>query len=450
MMYIFTIILPAILYAPLNVYFIAEVLRYKLKNTRRTYIVALVFGLIYGIGFSLVELDFGENINLVTDVVLVVTSITLMIYIGKNLIEKRWKRIFIVFMSMDILTDINSLLSGLREIIYSSTDQVDLYVSLRYSRYNIIAILFEYVLFYLIARMRKKKDDSPLPLSLILGLFLVLNIFAAFVPIVDLEREPFILDKPQYLLFMLSALAFVTMIFYIRAARKERQDLLEINRVNGELVESEARYFEASAEANKKIRSMRHDMKNNMQVLSVLLEKKDYDAMKEYLGEMTQQIESADVSAHTGDTIADAIISDKKSKAEKAGVTLKVSGVITDIDLSPVDMCKILGNILDNAIEAVSDARFVDLDPSYKVIELNFKKTEKFFMISMTNPCIDAPVYVGDTIISSKANKFEHGFGLKNAKEAALKYGGDMSVECLPKPYGHEFVTEFVFPIQEK
>ena len=237
------------------------------------------------------------------------------------------------------------------------------------------------------------------------------------------------------------------MIFYIRAARKERNDLIEMNRVNGELVESEARYFEASVEANKKIRAMKHDMKNNMQVLQLLLEKGDYGKMKEYLGEMTRQIESADVSAHTGDTIADAILADKKSKAESAGITLNVSGVITDVEFSPVDMCKILANILDNAIEAVSDERFVDLDPSYKVIELSFKKTEKFFMISMVNPCIDAPVYVGDTIISSKANKFEHGFGLKNAREAAEKYGGDMSVECLPKPYGHEFVTEFVFPI---
>ena len=440
-------VLPAILYAPLNVYFIAEVLRYKLKNPRRTYIVAIIFGLIYGIGFSLVELDLNTSVSVATDIVLAVTSITLMIYIGMHLIEKRWKRIFIVFMSMDILTDINSLLSGLREILYSSDDQVGLYISFRYARYNIIAILVEYGLFYLIARMRKKKDDSPLPLSLILGLFLVLNIFAAFVPIVDLEREPYILDKPLYLVFMLSALAFVTMIFYIRATRKERQDLLEINRVNQELVESEARYFEASAEANKQIRAMKHDMKNNMQVLQMLLEKGDYDRMKEYIGEMSQNIESADVSAHTGDTIADAIISDKKNKAEKAGVTLNVSGVITDVDFSPVDTCKILGNILDNAIEAVSDERFVDLDPSYKVIDLTFKKTEKFFMISMVNPCNDAPVYVGDRIISSKANKSEHGFGLQNAKEAALKYGGDMSVECTAKPYGHEFVTEFVFPI---
>ena len=440
-------ILPATLYAPLNVYFIAEVLRYKLKNTRRTYIVSMILGLLTGIAFSLIQLEINENVTVGSDIALIFTSLTLMIYIGRHLIEKRWKRIFIVFMSMDILTDINSLFCGLRELIVTQDEQVGLYVSYRYTPYNIFAVIFEAVLFFLIAKMRKKKDDSPLPLSLILGLFLVLNIFSAFVPIIDFEREPYILDKPLYMVFMLSALAFVTMIFYIRATRKERQDLLEINRVNQELVESEARYFEASAEANKQIRAMKHDMKNNMQVLQMLLEKGDYDRMKEYIGEMSQNIESADVSAHTGDTIADAIISDKKNKAEKAGVTLNVSGVITDVDFSPVDTCKILGNILDNAIEAVSDERFVDLDPSYKVIDLSFKKTEKFFMISMVNPCNDAPVYVGDRIISSKANKSEHGFGLQNAKEAALKYGGDMSVECTAKPYGHEFVTEFVFPI---
>ncbi len=447
MMNIIMTMLPAMLYAPLNVYFIAEVLRYKIRKPRRTYIVAVIMGAIIGFLLCCVSVEQTDETITLSDVAIALSSLFLMIYVGIHMVEKKWKRIFIVFMSMDILTDLNSLLSGLKEMIFASNDDSGIYVSLRYTIYTIPAILFEYLMFYLIARMRKKKDDSPLPLSLILGLFLILNIFAAFIPVVDFQRQPYITDSPVYFVFMMSALAFVTMIFYIRAARKERNDLIEMNRVNGELVESEARYFEASVEANKKIRAMKHDMKNNMQVLQLLLEKGDYGKMKEYLGEMTRQIESADVSAHTGDTIADAILADKKSKAESAGITLNVSGVITDVEFSPVDMCKILANILDNAIEAVSDERFVDLDPSYKVIELSFKKTEKFFMISMVNPCIDAPVYVGDTIISSKANKFEHGFGLKNAKEAAEKYGGDMSVECLPKPYGHEFVTEFVFPI---
>ena len=447
MMNIIMTMLPAMLYAPLNVYFIAEVLRYKIRKPRRTYIVAVIMGAIIGFLLCCVSVEQTDETITLSDVAIALSSLFLMIYVGIHMVEKKWKRIFIVFMSMDILTDLNSLLSGLKEMIFASNEDSGIYVSLRYTIYTIPAILFEYLMFYLIARMRKKKDNSPLPLSLILGLFLILNIFAAFIPVVDFQRQPYITNSPVYFVFMMSALAFVTMIFYIRAARKERNDLIEMNRVNGELVESEARYFEASVEANKKIRAMKHDMKNNMQVLQLLLEKGDYGKMKEYLGEMTRQIESADVSAHTGDTIADAILADKKSKAESAGITLNVSGVITDVEFSPVDMCKILANILDNAIEAVSDERFVDLDPSYKVIELSFKKTEKFFMISMVNPCIDAPVYVGDTIISSKANKFEHGFGLKNAREAAEKYGGDMSVECLPKPYGHEFVTEFVFPI---
>ncbi|MBQ3852996.1 MAG: GHKL domain-containing protein [Lachnospiraceae bacterium] len=447
MMNIIMTMLPAMLYAPLNVYFIAEVLRYKIRKPRRTYIVAVIMGAIIGFLLCCVSVEQTDETITLSDVAIALSSLFLMIYVGIHMVEKKWKRIFIVFMSMDILTDLNSLLSGLKEMIFASNEDSGIYVSLRYTIYTIPAILFEYLMFYLIARMRKKKDNSPLPLSLILGLFLILNIFAAFIPVVDFQRQPYITNSPVYFVFMMSALAFVTMIFYIRAARKERNDLIEMNRVNGELVESEARYFEASVEANKKIRAMKHDMKNNMQVLQLLLEKGDYGKMKEYLGEMTRQIESADVSAHTGDTIADAILADKKSKAESAGITLNVSGVITDVEFSPVDMCKILANILDNAIEAVSDERFVDLDPSYKVIELSFKKTEKFFMISMVNPCIDAPVYVGDTIISSKSNKFEHGFGLKNAREAAEKYGGDMSVECLPKPYGHEFVTEFVFPI---
>ena len=447
MMNIIMTMLPAMLYAPLNVYFIAEVLRYKIRKPRRTYIVAVIMGAIIGFLLCCVSVEQTDETITLSDVAIALSSLFLMIYVGIHMVEKKWKRIFIVFMSMDILTDLNSLLSGLKEMIFASNEDSGIYVSLRYTIYTIPAILFEYLMFYLIARMRKKKDNSPLPLSLILGLFLILNIFAAFIPVVDFHRQPYITDSPVYFIFMMSALAFVTMIFYIRAARKERNDLIEMNRVNGELVESEARYFEASVEANKKIRAMKHDMKNNMQVLQLLLEKGDYGKMKEYLGEMTRQIESADVSAHTGDTIADAILADKKSKAESAGITLNVSGVITDVEFSPVDMCKILGNILDNAIEAVSDERFVDLDPSYKVIELSFKKTEKFFMISMVNPCIDAPVYVGDTIISSKANKFEHGFGLKNAREAAEKYGGDMSVECTEKPYGYEFVTEFVFPI---
>ncbi|MCR5047742.1 MAG: GHKL domain-containing protein, partial [Saccharofermentans sp.] len=112
---------------------------------------------------------------------------------------------------------------------------------------------------------------------------------------------------------------------------------------------------------------------------------------RDYLEEMGGNLTAADISAHTGNTIADAIIADKTRKASEAGAELIVSGVISGVEFTPVDMCKILANILDNAIEAVSDYELRDVDPEFKKIELSFKRTDKFFLISLTKPYASCP-----------------------------------------------------------
>ncbi len=451
---IILIILPPMISAPLFVYFITEVLRYRIRRKKTAYILALATGLFSGLIYAFVSHDTAANALSIYDIALLLVSLGFLIFLGFNMIERRWVRFFVVFFSMDILSDLNSIFGGLRNQIYSTgvlNGNVGIVVTqpvISLPMLSLPAIFLEFLLFWLIARMRKKRDDEPLPLPIIIGLFLILNIFTMFLP-GDLD-DPGVLpvEKPIRIVFMLSALAFVTLIFYIRVARKERDDLREMNRINEELIESETRYFEASADANNRIRAMKHDMKNNTQVLLLLLENKEYDKMKEYLEEMGETIVNADISAHTENTIADAIISEKKEKAEKAGVHLKVSGKITDIDFSPVDTCKILANMLDNAIEAVSDVRFCDLDPSYKVIDLNFKRTEKFFMISMTNPCSDKPSIKDGLIETIKSDVINHGFGLKSIREATENYGGELSLDCVQKPYGYEFITELLFPIE--
>ena len=103
--------------------------------------------------------------------------------------------------------------------------------------------------------------------------------------------------------------------------------------------------------------------------------------------------------------------------------------------------------MLDNAIEAVSDERFCDLDPSYKVVDLKFKRTEKFFMITQTNPCVEKPDIREGIIQTIKADVLNHGFGIKSIKDAAAAYGGELSLECFQKPYGYEFRTELLFPV---
>lgn len=449
-LYCLLLALPTMLAAPLNVYFISDVLRYEIKRKKSAYVLSVLLGAFAGVSFALTGSSEGAGTGMISEVAMLFSSFALLIYLGFNMVEKKWKRFLIVFFSMDILTDLNTMIGGLRTMIfgkYEWTGNVRLMIT--ETAYSLPAILLEFLLFYLIAGMRKKRDDVPLPLSIIIGICLLLNIFTTFMPEPFADDDILPVDRPVRIILMLSALAFVTLVFYIRVARKERDDLAEMNRINEELIESETRYFESTADANNKIRAMKHDMKNNTQVLLLLLENREYDKMREYLEEMGQNIVSADISAHTGNTVADAIISEKREKAEKKGITLKVSGTITGVDFSPVDTCKILANILDNAIEAVSDERFCDLDPSYKVVDLQFKRTERFFMITQTNPCAIKPDIRDGLIQTIKADVLNHGFGIKSIRDAAAVYGGELSLDCISKPYGYEFRTEILFPVEE-
>ena len=450
--YVLLIFLPC-LGSPMTVYFIDEVLRYRLKHKKTIYIFAFVVAALAGLFFTFFGGYYGEvkEAIIITDLPMLLLSLFMMIVIGFNIKEKWYKRIAVVFFATSIITDLGSIFGGLREEInlLGVTDNHAV-ISLRYLGYEVLILVLEFLLFVAIARVRRKRDDVPLPMPVLIAMFFILTLFTSLLPSDYADTTILRSSSPSIIMLILSALAFVTLLFYVRVTRKERNDLAELNSRNEEYIEAEAKFFELSAKADTEIRAMRHDMKNNVQVLMLLLENGDYDKMRDYLEEMGGNLTAADVSSHTGNTIADAIIADKKRKASEAGAKLVVSGVISGVEFTPVDLCKILANILDNAIEAVSEEALSDVDPEFKKIELIFKRTDKFFMISLTNPCLSCPVIVDGQIETHKNDKKNHGFGIANAKEAAANYGGELSVECEPKSGGFVFRTEILFDLKEE
>ena len=450
--YVLLIFLPC-LGSPMTVYFIDEVLRYRLKHRKMIYIFAFVVAGLAGLFFTFFGGYYGEVKEAIinTDMPMLLLSLFMMIVIGFNIKEKWYKRVAVVFFATSIITDLGSIFGGLREEInlLGVTDNHAV-ISLRYLGYEVLILVLEFLLFVAIARVRRKRDDVPLPMPVLIAMFFILTLFTSLLPSDYADTTILRSSSPSIIMLILSALAFVTLLFYVRVTRKERNDLAELNSRNEEYIEAEAKFFELSAKADTEIRAMRHDMKNNVQVLMLLLENGDYDKMRDYLEEMGGNLTAADVSSHTGNTIADAIIADKKRKASEAGAELVVSGVISGVEFTPVDLCKILANILDNAIEAVSNEELAGVDPEFKKIELIFKRTDKFFMISLTNPCMSCPVIVDGQIETHKNDKKNHGFGLINAKEAAANYGGELSVECEQKTVGFVFRTEILFDLGEE
>ena len=104
---------------------------------------------------------------------------------------------------------------------------------------------------------------------------------------------------------------------------------------------------------------------------------------------------------------------------------------------------------MDNAIEAASGEELKELDDDLKTVQLDLKKTDKFFMISVTNPCAHEPLIEDGEMKTIKSDKKNHGFGIKNIKSAAENYGGELSYSTETKPYGCIVRSEILFPFMD-
>lgn len=103
----------------------------------------------------------------------------------------------------------------------------------------------------------------------------------------------------------------------------------------------------------KQIRGWRHDYRSHIQTMKVLAQNGDMDAIKAYLDELDNDLSTVDTVVKTGNAMADAILNSKISLAKSKGITVKADAHIpVKLKTSELDLCVIIGNLFDNAIEA--------------------------------------------------------------------------------------------------
>lgn len=244
---------------------------------------------------------------------------------------------------------------------------------------------------------------------------------------------------------LILSFAFLLLIVFMVLAVRESESkyFQQKSLINEYYLETQKEHYEQQSEANQEIRRIRHDVKNHAYVMKELLRRKEYGELEEYLSEVTKEMEQADVSVHVGNEIADAILSEKKQKAEKLGIKIQVEGEMTGVSLSAVDTCTILANLLDNAIEAVAGLPKREEKP---VIELSFRKNQNFLLIEEKNPSRENIVVENGLIATTKKERGDHGFGLLNIREAAGKYDG----ECVITAKDGYFTLEIMLPLTKE
>ncbi|MCD8108315.1 MAG: ATP-binding protein [Oscillospiraceae bacterium] len=168
----------------------------------------------------------------------------------------------------------------------------------------------------------------------------------------------------------------------------------------------------------RQIRGWRHDYRNHIQILKTRVMSGDMDSVMAYLNELETDLDTVDTVIHSGNAMCDAILNSKISLAKAAKIPVKADAEIpVKLTVSDIDLCSIVGNLFDNAIEASKK-----LPEDKRMIRVYMAIRDSQFYISFTNFTADKKRFAFD---STKGEG--HGLGLARIDSLVRKYGGYIS-----------------------
>ena len=230
----------------------------------------------------------------------------------------------------------------------------------------------------------------------------------------------------KFLIFVIYVTVFVSMISVIGFVwRGNKKFYYEgIAKINEHYLELEVQHFEAYKLTQQEVRKMQHDMKHHVACLQHLCRQRNIDEIQNYLEDISGELERGDMEINCGHVLASSICTHKANLAAQKRIDLQVNGRIPEqIALLSVDLCTILSNALDNAIEACEQ-----LEQSKRWIQLEMSSKGNLLFFRFSNP-IKKEIKQVKLGISSKKDIAQHGFGLQNIKYAVEKYNGQMLIE---------------------
>ena len=176
------------------------------------------------------------------------------------------------------------------------------------------------------------------------------------------------------------------------------------------------------------MRGWRHDYHNQIQMMKALMHEARksgavgpyIDKMDAYLDQLNDDLMTVDTVIKTGNVMVDAILNSKISVIRGRGIALHAKAVVPKtLSISEVDLCAIIGNLLDNAMEACMQQP----DGTERFIRVFIGVLREQLYISVTNSMGDTVRKNGQQYLSSKGSG-EHGFGLMRIDRITAKYDG--------------------------
>lgn len=249
-------------------------------------------------------------------------------------------------------------------------------------------------------------------------------------------------SKVISIISFVSVACLILIMIYIDNENKTIKKYLETDAL---LLETQRNLYKAMLAKNEETRRFRHDIQSHLICLNELAHRGDVSKVKDYVSGMEGQLlEIKNITYSVGNDVIDAVLNYYISLLDKE-VKVDVNGKCPDnIRINRVELCTIVSNLTQNAVEALNKT---ECNERYlKIVVANNNNYMKFEVINSAPEADKKETLVNGLMATTKADKENHGIGMRNVKETVEKNGGDFRINV----GNGEFVVKVTIPYDDK
>lgn len=261
----------------------------------------------------------------------------------------------------------------------------------------------------------RKKQMGPRQITLTLLIFLVINLLA-FHKGLKLGASYNAEWKYLYLVQMICIV-----LLYLEGEMFKKSNIRQELEIMNLLYQKEREQYFLAKENIALINQKCHDLKHQIRALR----KGDKEELDKYLKEIENSVEIYEAIVKTGNEVFDTILTEKSlyCRAREIQVSCVADGSQMDF-IDTIDLYTLLGNAMDNAIEAVEQFK----EPQKRQIDVQIYRQQHFLVIHVMNPMPGELIYEDGLPVTTKKDKDYHGFGMRSMDRIIKKYEGFLRV----------------------
>lgn len=254
----------------------------------------------------------------------------------------------------------------------------------------------------------KRKEDVAQRIPLILVPLLSVIAVLFLVKIDDREAMPVM----GISLLIINFLVFYLYDIVVKAVTDQYE-----NELLQQQMQIYANQMEVIMQGEKKVKSLRHDMKHHLNELKYLADKKEKGDVLAYIGSMESFLQNPDEMVASGNVEMDSLLNYMLRQAEKNLTTVNIKVNIPENIIPAFDINVILGNLLENAIRAAQQSE-------EKFLEMSMDYDKGMLIIEIKNSFSGELHKSQNGLLTTKTKKEGHGIGLSSVEQVVKKYNG--------------------------